>query len=746
MSSRTSYIPPSAETVLGSDDDIPEKQPRTESPAPLANPNKQSKRREKSRDKVPPNPSSSGDKNRKKQTYREREREATSQTPKSPSLVHSKIRQAFASNFTESQSEIGRKPPRPDRVTEVCSERLSQHRRTRSTGTLKSTSSISRSSHTESSMTNEDKAARRSSTAMYEKHQMSVSPISPSVVSSASSSISGTTNSGGSSGSNSTITQALVTPRAPKDPSRSRDHSERQPDGDVTPRQREFPSATKSPPPNVFSFMDDASEATPPHSSDGSNTAVENKSLVTTPRWHPKTKDGESDPPTKLSNKVDILPHGRSRKDSAPNCWARREWLREQAEMRLRSDSGQSTRTTSMLRNAEHQVAATGHNPDADGRDSPTGSTSSGSDSTSGTVGDTDTTRSSSPERSPRGGDIEDESAKAPAKGKTHARTTFDPPLARQRERAATTSVHSVSSRSKQEPTPQPDAPHEPAPRCGPTGDALGSAKAPVACPPNHNRASSPATQRVSSSGSITNKNVQSSKSRELVSLPAAGNVAMKQKIFSTPPVNVPRARTPREASPERFYRSSDGSAPRPYPPPVAPEIYFTPPHMPQQGYSPQAGPPSDYLSMPTMVPVAGISMPPYMIPPSTIRPPSPHTLDEREKTISGYELLASHLSSLSGGSGKALVPLYRRFEALNHRLLLHLQDEISELEEELRKVDEADAQARTAAAGIGAGLPGPASRRAGAKVGGDLEWRRLDVLGRVFIKVGQYSKSNSFT
>ena len=63
-------------------------------------------------------------------------------------------------------------------------------------------------------------------------------------------------------------------------------------------------------------------------------------------------------------------------------------------------------------------------------------------------------------------------------------------------------------------------------------------------------------------------------------------------------------------------------------------------------------------------------------------------------------------------------------------RLLLHLQDEISELEEELRKVDEADAQARQAAAGIGAGLPGPASRRAGAKLGGDLEWRRLDVLG----------------
>ncbi|KAI9771428.1 MAG: hypothetical protein M1840_002048 [Geoglossum simile] len=742
MSPRTSYIPPSAETVVGSsDDDIPKQRPRTESPALPANPNKPSKRREKSRDNGPPNSSSSGDKNRKRQTYREREREreraATSQTPKSPSLVHNKLRQVFAYNFTESQSEVGRKPLRPDRVTEVCSEKLSQHRRTRSTGTLKSASSISKSSYTDSSMPDEDKVARRSSTTVYEERQVSVGPISPSVTASVSSSISGTTNSGGSSGSNSTITQSLIMSRAPKGPNRSRDHSGRQPDGDVTPRQREFPPTTKSPPLNVFSFMDDTSEAASSHSSDGSSTAVETRSLVAAPRWYPNTKGEESDPPSTPSSKVCIPPQSRNRKDLAPNYWARREWLREQAEMRLRSDSGQSPMTISMLRNAEHQVAATRHTPDADGRGSPTGSTSSGSDSTSGTVGDTDTTRSSSPERSPRGGDIKGESPKALAKGKIHA---FDPPLARQRERAATTSVYSSPSRTRQEPTSKPDARHEPAPRCGPTGGVLGSAKAPAAAPPNHNRASSPATQRISSSGPIANKNVQPSKSRELVSLPAAGNVAMKQKIFSTPPVNVPRARTPLEESPERFY--IDDSAPRPYPPPIAPEVYFTPSHMPQRGCSPQTGPPSNYLPIPMMVPGTAMSVPPYMVPSSPIRPPSPQIPDESKKSISGYELLASHLSSLSGGSGKALVPLYRRFEALNHRLLLHLQDEISELEGELRNVDEADAQVRSAAAGIGAGMPGPASRRAGAKLGGDLEWRRLDVLGRVFIKIGQYNQA----
>ncbi|KAI9775760.1 MAG: hypothetical protein M1839_000888 [Geoglossum umbratile] len=748
MSSRTSYNPPSAESVLDfSNDDAPKYQPHTESPAPLTTPNKLPRRREKGKEKGGPNSSPSGEKNRKKQTYREREREraAANQTSKSPSQVHSKIRQVFAYNFTESQSEVGRKSLRPDRVTEA--ERLSQHRRTRSTSTLKSASSISESGHTDNSMTDEDKIVRRSSIAMYntEKHRMSVGSISPSVISSISSLASGTTtSSGGSSGSNSTITQGPSAPRNLNGSNRPRDHRERQPDGDVTPRQREFPPTTKSPPLNVFSFMDDASEVAPSHSPDSSSATVETKSPGAAPRESLNTKGGESDPPSKPSNKVDIPPQTRSRKDLAPNYWARREWLREQAEMRLRSDSGQSPRTTSMLRTAEHQVAVTEHTPDADGRGSPTGSTSSGSDSTSGTVGDTDTTRSSSPERSPKGsGAVELESPKAPAKGRLSARTTFEPLLARQRERAATTGA-------REEPLPKPDAPHDPTPRRGPTGDAGVSAKAPPAASPNRSRNSSPTAQRVSSSGSIATKNVLPSKSRELVSLPATGNVAMKQKIFSAPPVNVLRARNPSEASPEHFYRapdastriSSDGPASRPYPPPMAPEVYFTPPHMAQRGYSPQVGPPPDYLPMPMMVPGAGMGMPPYMVPPSPIRPPSPCILDESKKSISGYELLASHLSSLSGGSGKTLVPLYRKFEALNHRLLLHLQDEISELEEELRKVDEVDAQARAAAAGIGAGMPGPASRRAGAKLGGDLEWRRLDVLGRAFIKIGQYNQA----
>src|SRR5205809_804559 len=102
MSTRTSYIPPSAETVLDfSEDDLPKRQRHIEPSAPLATANKPSKRREKSKEEsIQNSSSSSGEKPRKKHTHRERERTATSPTPKSPSLVQSKIRQAFAYSFS----------------------------------------------------------------------------------------------------------------------------------------------------------------------------------------------------------------------------------------------------------------------------------------------------------------------------------------------------------------------------------------------------------------------------------------------------------------------------------------------------------------------------------------------------------------------------------------------------------------------------------------------------------------------
>lgn len=116
---------------------------------------------------------------------------------------------------------------------------------------------------------------------------------------------------------------------------------------------------------------------------------------------------------------------------------------------------------------------------------------------------------------------------------------------------------------------------------------------------------------------------------------------------------------------------------------------------------------------------------------------PQHRPLPRAEKLpVTGYELLASQLSSHDDGKIK---PMYRKFEALNHRLLLHLQDEISELEEQLHRLDTADTQTRRTEMHII-----PASRRASAAAGGELQWHKTDVLGRIGYKLAQYSMSHS--
>ncbi len=118
---------------------------------------------------------------------------------------------------------------------------------------------------------------------------------------------------------------------------------------------------------------------------------------------------------------------------------------------------------------------------------------------------------------------------------------------------------------------------------------------------------------------------------------------------------------------------------------------------------------------------------------------------------LTGYELLASRLSNTrsrarprSGSAGSlspteksspTLKPIYRRFEGLNHRLLLHLQDELSELEEQLHRLDTADTQTRRLQNCIL-----PASRRRESMTGGELQWHKTDILGKIGYKLGQYS------
>ncbi|KAF2174133.1 hypothetical protein M409DRAFT_62270 [Zasmidium cellare ATCC 36951] len=100
--------------------------------------------------------------------------------------------------------------------------------------------------------------------------------------------------------------------------------------------------------------------------------------------------------------------------------------------------------------------------------------------------------------------------------------------------------------------------------------------------------------------------------------------------------------------------------------------------------------------------------------------------------------MLAVELSNESS----PVKPLYRKFEFLNHRILLHLQDELSELEEQLRTVDEIIAQMEPLPS-TGQKRP-PASRRGDAFSGSEIHHQRTALLGRIFLKTEQYNRALS--
>ncbi|EXJ94704.1 hypothetical protein A1O1_03101 [Capronia coronata CBS 617.96] len=97
---------------------------------------------------------------------------------------------------------------------------------------------------------------------------------------------------------------------------------------------------------------------------------------------------------------------------------------------------------------------------------------------------------------------------------------------------------------------------------------------------------------------------------------------------------------------------------------------------------------------------------------------------------LSGYDLVADHLSR------GALPPVFRQFGKIHFRVLLQIQDEIVEMEEELAALDLADGENRLSSDGS----TSPASRRVNWQWGlSELQARRLEVLGRLYIKLEQY-------
>ncbi|RMZ72054.1 hypothetical protein GMOD_00007045 [Pyrenophora seminiperda CCB06] len=185
------------------------------------------------------------------------------------------------------------------------------------------------------------------------------------------------------------------------------------------------------------------------------------------------------------------------------------------------------------------------------------------------------------------------------------------------------------------------------------------------------------------------------------------------------------------------------------------PPVWSPPPPLPTPlaiGYAPHQSPEAAHAyPISVQAPMA----PEGMV--QRIPPPFPHSVqpphyqqhapasNQTRPTVMGYELLANELTASSrsskGSSRKGLVPMYRKFEHLNHRVLLHLQDETCELEEELRQLDECIAQMSPRDA---EGYEYPASRRNDARYGSEMHFKRTELLGRIYQKLEQYNKALS--
>lgn len=106
------------------------------------------------------------------------------------------------------------------------------------------------------------------------------------------------------------------------------------------------------------------------------------------------------------------------------------------------------------------------------------------------------------------------------------------------------------------------------------------------------------------------------------------------------------------------------------------------------------------------------------------------HGLENGDMT--GYKYLTAKL----GGSlfGPPITPIYRRFEAMGHRITLQLQDELCQLEEELDGIDNFETTSRLAH-----GTLMPASTRAAALDDHPVAQQRLEVLSKISEKLDMY-------
>ncbi|KAJ5918872.1 hypothetical protein N7454_010016 [Penicillium verhagenii] len=160
-----------------------------------------------------------------------------------------------------------------------------------------------------------------------------------------------------------------------------------------------------------------------------------------------------------------------------------------------------------------------------------------------------------------------------------------------------------------------------------------------------------------------------------------------------------------------------------------------------------QISPPEDFYSR-DVTAIQRSPLPPS--PPSSPEDSIHRALQRRESNASqvssGYELMASHLTHSATDDKGAFPPLYRRFEKLNHRVLLHLQDEISQMEEDLQLLDEYEHLQRIAIAEKEGNKPLPAARRIDIQTQSysELHYRRMDLMAALIQKTEQYNNALS--
>lgn len=158
-----------------------------------------------------------------------------------------------------------------------------------------------------------------------------------------------------------------------------------------------------------------------------------------------------------------------------------------------------------------------------------------------------------------------------------------------------------------------------------------------------------------------------------------------------------------------------------PQPPPFGGPGGGGPKHFPPPSYAPPRPRPRSRQQQPPPNEFEQFHQPPPFIP--------PHGHDNGEMT--GYKYLTEKL----GGSvfGPPITPIYRKFEAMGHRILLQLQDELCQLEEKLDKIDSFESSTR-----LSQGFR-PASARAAAADDHPVAQERLEILNEISKQLDMY-------